>query len=85
MRIPLYKAQACIPRPTLRIASCRHEPDVTLNTSVLIVIMMRIMIMVFIVVIIMIIIMIMIVIIISMMAVDSIAVSVFVDFLTLAY
>ena len=35
-RIPLYKAQACIPRPTLRVASCRHEPDVTLNTSVLV-------------------------------------------------
>ena len=40
MTIPLYKAQACIPRPTLRVASCRHEPDVTLNTSVLVAIMM---------------------------------------------
>ena len=40
MMIPLYLAQACMPRPTLRTASCRHEPDVTLNTSVLIIIMM---------------------------------------------
>ena len=37
---PLYRAHACIPRPTLRVANWRQEPDVTLNTSVLMIISM---------------------------------------------